>query len=110
MAEQALERLRRGLKLASDREKPYLLMGRLCKAIGRARVAETLWIRAVEIQPDSVEVSELACALDRAPQEIRQDLDWLAQTGLTRQVDYTINFSGLVYYGLWLAEGEPLPA
>ncbi len=56
MAEEALKHLCRGLTLASDREKPYLLMDRLCEAMGRVRVAETLLIRAVEIQPDCVEV------------------------------------------------------
>jgi tetratricopeptide (TPR) repeat protein len=40
MAEEAIEHVKRGIKLASDREKPYLLMGRLCKAIGRPGAAE----------------------------------------------------------------------
>lgn len=52
---EALEHVRRGLKLASHREKPYLFMGRLYKAIGRADVAEKMFTRAVQIQPESVE-------------------------------------------------------
>jgi CheY-like chemotaxis protein/DnaJ-domain-containing protein 1 len=55
MAEEALEHLKRGLKLASDREKPYLLMGRLCKAMGRPGAAEKMFTRAVQIQPNCVE-------------------------------------------------------
>ena len=52
---EALEHVRRGLKLASHREKPYLFMGRLYKAIGRADVAEKMFTRAVHIQPECVE-------------------------------------------------------
>lgn len=55
MAEEALEHIKRGLKLASDREKPYLLMGRLCKAMGRAGAAERMFTRAAQIQPSCVE-------------------------------------------------------
>jgi curved DNA-binding protein CbpA len=52
---EALEHVRRGLKLASHREKPYLFMGRLYKAIGRADVAEKMFTRAVQIHPECVE-------------------------------------------------------
>jgi CheY-like chemotaxis protein/DnaJ-domain-containing protein 1 len=52
---EALEHVRRGLKLASHREKPYLFMGRLYKAVGRADVAEKMFTRAVQIEPDCVE-------------------------------------------------------
>lgn len=55
MAHEALEHIRRGIKLAPEREKPYLLMGRLCKATGRPEVAEKMFARAVQIQPDCVE-------------------------------------------------------
>jgi CheY-like chemotaxis protein len=55
MAEEAIEHIKRGIKLASDREKPYLLMGRLCKAIGRPGAAEKMFTRAVQIQPNCVE-------------------------------------------------------
>jgi len=55
MAEEALEHVKRGLKLASDREKPYLLMGRLCKAMGRPGAAEKMFARAVQIQPSCVD-------------------------------------------------------
>ena len=53
--EEALEHVKRGIKLAGDREKPYLLMGRLCKATGRADAAERMFTRAVQIQPNCVE-------------------------------------------------------
>ena len=43
------------VKLASDREKPYLLMGRLCMAMGRAGAAEKMFTRAIQIQPNCVE-------------------------------------------------------
>jgi CheY-like chemotaxis protein/tetratricopeptide (TPR) repeat protein len=52
---EALEHVRKGLKLASHREKPYLFMGRLYKAIGRADVAEKMFTRAVQIHPECVE-------------------------------------------------------
>jgi tetratricopeptide (TPR) repeat protein len=55
IAEEAIEHVRRGIKLAADREKPYLLMGRLCKATGRTQAAEKMFTRAVQLQPDCVE-------------------------------------------------------
>jgi CheY-like chemotaxis protein len=55
IVEEALEHAKRGLKLAGDREKPYLLLGRLCKATGRAGAAEKMFTRAVQIQPNCVE-------------------------------------------------------
>ncbi|MDJ0851109.1 MAG: response regulator [Myxococcota bacterium] len=55
MAQEAIEHVKRGIKLASDREKPYLLMGRLCKATGRAGAAEKMFTRAIQIQPNCVE-------------------------------------------------------
>jgi CheY-like chemotaxis protein/DnaJ-domain-containing protein 1 len=55
IAEEAMEHAKRGLKLAGDREKPYLLMGLLCKATGRADAAEKMFTRAVQIQPNCVE-------------------------------------------------------
>ena len=55
MVGEALEHVRRGIKLASNREKPYLFMGRLYKAIGRADVAEKMFTRAVHIAPECVE-------------------------------------------------------
>jgi len=55
MAAEAMEHLQRALKLAPDREKPYLFMGRLCKAIGRADAAEKMFARALKIQPDCLD-------------------------------------------------------
>jgi DNA-binding response OmpR family regulator/curved DNA-binding protein CbpA len=55
MAEEGMEHVKRGIKLAPEREKPYLLMGRLCKAIGRAGAAEKMFTRAVQLQPGCVE-------------------------------------------------------
>jgi CheY-like chemotaxis protein/tetratricopeptide (TPR) repeat protein len=54
-AEAALRHIKRGIKLASDREKPYLFMGRVCNAIGRSEVAVKMFTRAVQIQPECVE-------------------------------------------------------
>jgi CheY-like chemotaxis protein len=53
--EEALELLREGAKLASDREKPYLFLGLAEKALGRPDVARRLFARAVQIQPECVE-------------------------------------------------------
>jgi DnaJ-domain-containing protein 1 len=55
MVGEALEHVQRALKLAPDREKPYLFMGRLCKAIGRADAAEKMFARALKIQPDCLD-------------------------------------------------------
>lgn len=53
--DEALVHLKRGIKLARDREKPYLFMGRVCNAIGRSDVAVKMFTRAVQIQPECVE-------------------------------------------------------
>jgi tetratricopeptide (TPR) repeat protein len=55
IAEEAIEHVKRGIKLARDREKPYLFMGRLCKVTGRPEAAEKMFGRAVRIQPECVE-------------------------------------------------------
>jgi len=55
MVGEALEHVKRGLKLASHREKPYLFMGRLHKAIGRAEEAERMFARAVQVDPECLE-------------------------------------------------------
>jgi tetratricopeptide (TPR) repeat protein len=54
-AEEALVHLKRGIKLARDREKPYLFMGRVCNALGRSDAAVKMFTRAVQIQPECVE-------------------------------------------------------
>jgi len=55
MLEEALEHCREGVKLAKDREKPYLLLGRLYKAMGKNVAAKKMFARAVRIQPRCVE-------------------------------------------------------
>ena len=55
MLGEALEHCREGVKLAKDREKPYFLLGRLYKAMGRAVAAKKMFTRAVEIRPQCVE-------------------------------------------------------
>lgn len=55
MIQEAMEHVLRGIKLAGHREKSYLFLGRLYKAIGRPRTAEKMFARAVQIQPQSVE-------------------------------------------------------
>ena len=55
MVAEALEHVRRGLKTATHREKPFLFMGRLHKAMGQNEVAEKMFMRAVQIQPECVE-------------------------------------------------------
>jgi len=54
-AEEALTHLKRGIKLARDREKPYLFLGRVCHVLGRPDAAVKMFTRAVQIQPDCVE-------------------------------------------------------
>ncbi len=55
MLGEALEHCREGVKLAKDREKPYLLLGRLYKATGKAVAAKKMFSRAVQIKPQCVE-------------------------------------------------------
>jgi curved DNA-binding protein CbpA len=55
IAAEAIEHVRRGIKLAAHRETSYLFLGRLCKATGRIAAAEKLFTRAVQIQPGCVE-------------------------------------------------------
>ncbi len=44
-----------GKKLAPDRSAPLLVLGRLCKAQGKTELAERLFTRAVELDPDCTE-------------------------------------------------------
>jgi tetratricopeptide (TPR) repeat protein len=53
--QEALRTVQEGRKLAPDREKPYLFLGRLCKAGGRVKMAEKMFTRAVQLDPDCVE-------------------------------------------------------
>ncbi|HVN39870.1 MAG TPA: DUF4388 domain-containing protein [Myxococcota bacterium] len=55
MVAEAMEHVRRGLKTATHREKPFLFMGRLHKTMGQSEVAEKMFMRAVQIQPECVE-------------------------------------------------------
>ena len=55
MAAEAMEHVKRGIKLASHREKPYLFLGRLNKAVGRVDLAEKMFVRAVQIEPNCLE-------------------------------------------------------
>jgi CheY-like chemotaxis protein len=55
MIGEAIEHVRRGIKLARDHEKPYLFLGRLYKAMGRSDAAEKMFAHVVRIRPDSVE-------------------------------------------------------
>jgi CheY-like chemotaxis protein len=55
IVQEAIEHVQRGLKLARDREKPYLFLGRLYKAVGKGAAAEKMFTRAIQIRPDCVE-------------------------------------------------------
>ena len=55
MLGEALEHCREGVKLAKDREKPYLLLGRLYKNMGKPVTATKMFARAVQIKPQCVE-------------------------------------------------------
>ncbi len=52
---EALDRVLLGRKLAPGRQKPYLFLGRLYKAAGRVQLAEKMFTRAVQLDPDCVE-------------------------------------------------------
>ena len=53
--DRAIATIEKGRKLAPERDKPYLFLGRLCKAKGREDVAEKMFMRAVQLDPDSLE-------------------------------------------------------
>ena len=55
MVGEAIEHVKRGVKLARHHEKPYLFLGRLYKAIGKPDAAERMFTRAAQIQPECVE-------------------------------------------------------
>ncbi len=55
IASEAIEHVRRGIKLAGQRETSYLFLGRLCKATGRVELAEKMFARAVQLDPGCVE-------------------------------------------------------
>lgn len=55
IVQEAIEHVQRGIKLARDREKPYLFLGRLYKVVGKMSVAEKMFTRAVQLRPDCVE-------------------------------------------------------
>jgi len=52
---EAIDRVLLGRKLAPGRQKPYLFLGRLYKAAGRVPLAEKMFTRAVQLDPDCVE-------------------------------------------------------
>jgi CheY-like chemotaxis protein len=51
----AVKMVQQGRKLAPDREKPYLFLGRLFKAADRPDTAERMFTRAIQLDPDQVE-------------------------------------------------------
>jgi CheY-like chemotaxis protein len=66
----AFDLVKRGAKLAPDREKPYLFLGRLCQAAGRLELAERSFTKAVECRPDSIEaLRELRLLQMRRPKQ-----------------------------------------
>ncbi len=67
---EALQHVRRGAKLAPDRQKTYLFLGRLYRAAGRQRLAQRALTRAVRLRPDCVEaLRELRLLHMRRPQD-----------------------------------------
>jgi CheY-like chemotaxis protein/tetratricopeptide (TPR) repeat protein len=53
--EKALARIKQGAKLAPDRDKPFLYLGRIYQAKGRGALAEKMFTRAVSNKPDCIE-------------------------------------------------------
>lgn len=62
--------VKRGAKLAPDRDKPYLFLGRLAQAAGRLDLAEKMFVKAVEKRPDCTEaLRELRLLAMRKPKK-----------------------------------------
>ena len=55
MVEEAIEHVKRGAELSRDNETTFLFLGRLFKVMGKVKVAEKMFTRAVQIQPECVE-------------------------------------------------------
>lgn len=53
--ERALARIKQGAKLAPDRDKPFLFLGRIYQARGRGDLAQKMFTRAVANKPDCIE-------------------------------------------------------
>lgn len=85
MVEEALEHVKRGLTLASSREKPYLLMGRLCKAIGRVGAAERMFTRAIGIQPNCVEALRELRLINMRRQKKRGVVRWILRRSVPQR-------------------------
>jgi CheY-like chemotaxis protein len=52
---EAVEHIQCGIKLARDREKPYVYLGRLYKVMGKTAAAEKMFTRAVQVSSDCVD-------------------------------------------------------
>jgi tetratricopeptide (TPR) repeat protein len=75
---EAVAHLRRARKLAPDREKPYLFLGRLHREAGRSEHAQKCFTRALQINPSSVEaVRELRLIQMRASKAKGRIARWL---------------------------------
>jgi len=53
--DKAIQRIKQGAKLAPDRDKPFLFLGRIFQARGRTELAERMFTRAVSNKPDCIE-------------------------------------------------------
>lgn len=67
---------------------------------GNGRMALELIRHFYRTQPGALDAGEIARALGRGRVEVGDGLNWLEREGLTRRVSYTMNLSGLAYYGL----------
>lgn len=61
---EALEHVAKGVKLAPDREKPLLFLGRIFREIGDAAMAEKVLRRALKLNPDSPALVQELCLID----------------------------------------------
>ena len=61
---EALEHVAKGVKLAPDREKPLLFLGRIFREVGDAAMARKVLRRALKIHPDSPAVVQEICLID----------------------------------------------
>jgi tetratricopeptide (TPR) repeat protein len=68
---EAIEHVLSGRKLAPDREKPYLFLGWLYKAEGRLQIAERMFHRALQLDPDCVEAIRELRLIDMRRQRSR---------------------------------------
>jgi len=77
---------------------------------GERRTTLELCRQLYRAHPEPVDLDAAARELGRGADEVRSGLEWLVRHDLARPVRFTINFSGVSYYGLARDRSPQLPS